>query len=114
VASRRHCHTGCLKKDLHNGIPNTTTWRVLRKRLLLKVHKLSIVQHLERRIVCMPSSPHSSIWNTVKMFDTPSITSGSRIEPQVSQIKLGVFCYVVTVQNTVHVLSINLYKLLKL
>jgi hypothetical protein len=29
------------------GIPNVTVWRVLRKHLLLKVYKLSIVQHLK-------------------------------------------------------------------
>jgi hypothetical protein len=35
---------GVSKKELYNDIPNVTAWRVLRKRLLLKAHKLSIVQ----------------------------------------------------------------------
>jgi hypothetical protein len=33
-------------------IINVTVWRVLRKRLNLEAYKLSIVQHLERRIDC--------------------------------------------------------------
>jgi hypothetical protein len=36
--------------------------------------------------------------------ETPSITSGSRIEPQLSQIKLGVFCHIMTVKSTVRAL----------
>jgi hypothetical protein len=32
------------------------------------------------------------------------ITNGSHIEPQLSEVKLGVFCYIMTFQNTVHVL----------
>jgi hypothetical protein len=35
---------GVSKKELHNGIPNVTVRRVLRKRLHLKACKLSIVQ----------------------------------------------------------------------
>jgi hypothetical protein len=31
-----------------------SVWRVLRKRLHLKVYKLSIVQHLKQWIVCTP------------------------------------------------------------
>jgi hypothetical protein len=34
------------QKELHNGIPTVTVWRLLRKRLYLKVYKLSIVQRL--------------------------------------------------------------------
>jgi hypothetical protein len=34
----------CFKEELYNDIPNVTLWRVLRKRLLLKSNKLSIVQ----------------------------------------------------------------------
>jgi hypothetical protein len=49
-----------------------------------------------------------SVWNIC------SITSGSHTEPQLSQVKLRVFCYIMTVWNTVHVLWINLYKLSKL
>jgi hypothetical protein len=44
------------QKELYNGIPNVTVWRVLRKRLHVKVYKLSIVQHLERWIDCTPLS----------------------------------------------------------
>jgi hypothetical protein len=32
------------QKELYNGIPNVTVWRVLRKRLHLKAYKLSTVQ----------------------------------------------------------------------
>jgi hypothetical protein len=39
------------QKELYNGIPNVTLWRVLRKRLHLKAYKLPIVQHLEKWIV---------------------------------------------------------------
>jgi hypothetical protein len=48
------------------------------------------------------------------VFVTPYITSGSHIEPWLSQLKLDVFCYIMTVQNTAHVIWINLYKLPKL
>jgi hypothetical protein len=39
-------YTGCFK-ELYNGIPIVTVWRVLRKRLHLKVYKLSIAQGVE-------------------------------------------------------------------
>jgi hypothetical protein len=45
------------------------------------------------------------------VFETFCITSESSTEPQLSQVKLGVFCYIMTVQSTVHVLWINLYRL---
>jgi hypothetical protein len=48
------------KKELYNGTPNVTVWRVLRKRLHLKAYKLYIVQAL---------------------LETPCITSESHIEP---------------------------------
>jgi hypothetical protein len=35
------------QKELYNCIPSVTVWRVLRKRLRLKVYKLSIVQHVQ-------------------------------------------------------------------
>jgi hypothetical protein len=44
------------KKELYNGILNVTVWRELRKRLRLKAYKLSIVQYLERWIICTPLS----------------------------------------------------------
>jgi hypothetical protein len=42
------------QKEIYNGITNIAVWRVLRNRLHLKLYKLPIVQHLERRIVCTP------------------------------------------------------------
>jgi hypothetical protein len=57
-----HAHSGVQKvttenevfqKELCNGIPNVTLWRVLRKRLHFKAYKLSIVQHLERVLSVM-------------------------------------------------------------
>jgi hypothetical protein len=57
----------------------------------------------------------SYIWNIiVELFETPCITSGSHIEPQLSQVKRIVFFYIMTVQKAVHVLWINPYKLSKL
>jgi hypothetical protein len=35
------------QKELCNGIPNVSVWRVLRKSLHLKAYELSIIQHLE-------------------------------------------------------------------
>jgi hypothetical protein len=40
------------KKELYNGVPNITVWKLLRKRLYLGTYKLSIVQH-------------SNIWNSI-------------------------------------------------
>jgi hypothetical protein len=45
-------NAGCLKIELHNGIPNIAVWRALRKSLHLKVYKLSIIQDVERWRVC--------------------------------------------------------------
>jgi hypothetical protein len=53
-------------------------------------------------------------YDSKALFEAPCITSGSRIEPELSQAKLGAFYYIMTVQNTVHFLWINLYKLSKL
>jgi hypothetical protein len=44
------------QKELWNGIPNVTVWRVLRKRLHLNAYKLSFVESVGRWIVCMPLS----------------------------------------------------------
>jgi hypothetical protein len=33
------------------------------------------------------------------LFETPCITSGSHNEPQLSLVKLGVSCYIMTVQK---------------
>jgi hypothetical protein len=35
------------QKELYNGIPNVTAWRVLRKRSHLKAYKLFIVKGVE-------------------------------------------------------------------
>jgi hypothetical protein len=55
------------------------------------------------------------IWNTfIKLIlETLCITSESHIDPYLSQVKLYVFCYITTVQNTAQFLLINLYKLSK-
>ena len=56
-----------------------------------------------------------SVWQeTDYRWEVCRITSGSHIEPQLSEVKLGVFCYILTVQNLVYVLCINFYKLSKL
>jgi hypothetical protein len=60
------------QKERYNGIRNVTVWRVLRKRLHLKVYKLSIVQH---QGVDLP------IYHCKALFETLCITSGSDIEP---------------------------------
>jgi hypothetical protein len=88
------------QKELYSGIQNVTVWRVLRKRLHLKACNLSIVHHLG--------------YHCKALFETPCITSESHIEPWLFQIKLGVSCYIMMFQNTVHILWINLYKISKL
>jgi hypothetical protein len=56
-----------------------------------------------------------SLWKEIDhRWDVCSITSGSHIEPQPSQVKLGVVSYIMTAQNTVHVFSISICKLSKL
>jgi hypothetical protein len=50
------CHSSqniyrLFQKELYNGIPNVTVWAVFRKLLQLETYQLSIVQHLQRRIV---------------------------------------------------------------
>jgi hypothetical protein len=47
---------GVFPNELYNCISTVTVWKVLQSRLHLKAYKLSIVQHLEQRIVCMPLS----------------------------------------------------------
>jgi hypothetical protein len=59
------------QKELYNGIPNVTVWRVLRKRLHLKAYKLSIVQDVERWIVCTPLSIdeyHSKVFLSILRY----------------------------------------------
>jgi hypothetical protein len=56
-----------------------------------------------------------SVWQDIDYrWDVCRISNGSHIEPYLSEIKLGVFCYIITFQNTLHVLWINLYTLSKL
>jgi hypothetical protein len=45
-----------VSKNVYNGIPNVTVWRMLRKCLHFKAYKPSIVQDVQRRIVCTPLS----------------------------------------------------------
>jgi hypothetical protein len=46
-----------------------------------------------------------SVWQEIGYrWDVCRIISGSLIEPQLSQIELGVFWYIMAVQNTVYVL----------
>jgi hypothetical protein len=42
-------HAQGISEELHSDIPVVTVWRMLRKLLHVKVYKLSIVEHLERR-----------------------------------------------------------------
>jgi hypothetical protein len=74
----------------------------------------------DHRIVCIPLSVNIFVTLATKwrlgyhckvLLETSCVTSGSRIEPWLSQVKLGVFCYIMAVQNVVHALWISLYKL---
>jgi hypothetical protein len=53
---KKNVKAGCFKKSFAVVIPNVAVWRVLQKRLHLKAYKLSIVQGVERNIVCTPLS----------------------------------------------------------
>jgi hypothetical protein len=68
--------TGCFKKELYNGIPNVTVWRVLRKSLQLKVWEVSM------------GGSHKGVQTT--HLSTITI-----------QVKLGMVFYIMTVQNNV-------------
>jgi hypothetical protein len=48
------------QKEIYNCIQNVTVWPVLRKRLHLKEHKLSIAQHFEGKIVCTHRKRHDA------------------------------------------------------
>jgi hypothetical protein len=53
----------------------------------------------------MPSEYiYISFYSCKALFGTSYITSECLIELQLSQIKLGVSCYIMTVQDTLHVL----------
>jgi hypothetical protein len=60
------------------------------------------------RVGCLKKSFTAYRWEVCR------ITNGGHIEPYLSEVNLGVFCYIVTVQNVVYVLCINFYKLSKL
>jgi hypothetical protein len=101
------------QKELYDGMSNVTVCGAILKRLNLKAYKVSIVQHLGPWIVCTPLSVNGFVslatqqhfkYHCEALFKTPCITSGSHIDPKLSQVKLGAFCYIMTVQNTVHVL----------
>jgi hypothetical protein len=59
----QHFFSMCMvfQKKLYDDIPSVIVWRVLRKRLHLKVYKLSIVQGVEQWIVCTPLSFFNSL-----------------------------------------------------
>jgi hypothetical protein len=76
--------------EFYNGIPNVSVWLVLQKRLYLKAYKLSIVENLERRIVCTPVSINVFVtpatqqhleYHLKAVFETACITTESHIEP---------------------------------
>jgi hypothetical protein len=98
------------QKKFCNVTPNDTLRRVLRKRLHLKAYKLSFVQGV---FVALATKYHLEC-HCKALFETSCNTVGSHIQQKLSQIKLGVFWHILTVQNTVYVLWINLYKLWKL
>jgi hypothetical protein len=54
-------------KELYNGNPNVTVWRMLRKRLHLKVHKLFIAQRLERWTVLTSLSVNSFVTLAIQL-----------------------------------------------
>jgi hypothetical protein len=83
-------NTGRFKKELYNGIPNVTLWRVLRELLYLKAYKLSIVQHLEVWIVCISLNINVHVtlateqhleYHCKAFFKTLCITNGRHNEP---------------------------------
>jgi hypothetical protein len=109
-----HC-TG-FQKELYNSIPNATVWWVLWRRLHLNAYKLQLkIKSAAFKHKRFHNTRHTVTleYHCKDLLDTPRITSGSHIEPLLSQVKLGAFCYIMTVQNTVHVLWINVYKLSK-
>jgi hypothetical protein len=78
------------RKELYNGIPNVTVWRVLRKRLHSKKYKLCIVRGVQRWLVCTPLSVNVFLtlatqqrleYHCKALFETPCITSESHTEP---------------------------------
>jgi hypothetical protein len=89
TAINTHDYTGRLKKEIYNGIPNVTVWRVLRKGSHLKAYKLSIVR--QRWIVCRPLSgnvlvilstqQHLEYHHCKIIFETACTTNQTHIEP---------------------------------
>jgi hypothetical protein len=71
-------------KELSNGVSNATALRVLRKRLDLNAYKLSIIQGVERCIVCTTLSvnvfmtyatPQHLEYHSKALCETPCVTS---------------------------------------
>jgi hypothetical protein len=115
LRDQRHTFTNRCKiikgvsKGTLNGNRNVTVWRVLRNRLHLKVHKHWFQPRCWPMdslyvFVILAAQWHFE-YHFRALFEIPCITSVSHIE--LSQVKLGVFCCIKTVQNTVHVLWTN-------
>jgi hypothetical protein len=81
---------GCLKKELCNCIPNVNCMASVTKTFTLKGVQTN---HHSR---CQITENHLD-YHCKELFETPCITSGSHIEPYLSQIKLCVFYYIMTV-----------------
>jgi hypothetical protein len=46
-----------------------------------------------------------SVWQDIDYrWDVCRFTNGSHIEPYLSEVKLGVLCYIMTFKNTVHII----------
>jgi hypothetical protein len=79
------------QKELYNDVQwySISVWRVLRKRLHLKAYKLSVVQYLERWIVCTLSlnvfvtltTQQYLEYQCKALFETLCFNSGSHIKP---------------------------------
>jgi hypothetical protein len=55
------CNIQGVSKELNNGIPNVTVWRMLKKRLHLKAYNLSIDQQLWVSVYNIISKIHRNI-----------------------------------------------------
>jgi hypothetical protein len=62
------------KKELYNGIPNVTVWRVLRKRLRLKVYKrLMIFMPLSVNIFVTLATQQHLEYHCTALFKHPAL-----------------------------------------
>jgi hypothetical protein len=64
-----------LQKDLYNGIPNVTVWRVLRKSLHLKVYKqtMSSLHAYKYKIFVTLAKGYDLEYHFTAHFETPSV-----------------------------------------